>query len=75
METLKSFAPRIRWFSDFENLKLTTKNSKLAGIIFSNELLDAFPVHRFGWDAKNKSWFEWGVAVDGDKFVWMRKTP
>ncbi len=28
------------------------------------------PVHRFGWDAKNKKWFEWGVAVDGKKFIW-----
>jgi SAM-dependent MidA family methyltransferase len=68
-ETLKEFAPRIRWFTDFENLKLKTKNSKLAGIIFSNELLDAFPVRRFGWDAKNKKWFEWGVAVAGEQFV------
>jgi SAM-dependent MidA family methyltransferase len=42
------------------------------GIIFSNELLDAFPVHRLGWDAKKKKWFEWGVALDGDKFVWQR---
>jgi SAM-dependent MidA family methyltransferase len=69
-ETLKQFAPRVRWFSDFENLKLKTQNSKLTGVIFSNELLDAFPVHRHGWDAKNKKWFEWGVAVEGEKFVW-----
>jgi SAM-dependent MidA family methyltransferase len=30
------------------------------------------PVHRFGWDAAKKTWFEWGVAVDGEKFVWRR---
>jgi SAM-dependent MidA family methyltransferase len=71
-ETLKNFAPRVRWFAGFENLKPKTKNSKLAGIIFSNELLDAFPVHRFGWDAKNKNWFEWGVAVEGEEFVWAK---
>jgi SAM-dependent MidA family methyltransferase len=71
-ETLKQFAPRIRWFSDFENLSLVTRHSSLAGILFSNELLDAFPVHRYGWDAKNKKWFEWGVAVEGGKFVWAR---
>ena len=41
-------------------------------MIFSNELLDALPVHRLGWDAQNKKWFEWGVAVDGEKFVWVR---
>ncbi len=71
-ETLKNFAPRVRWFTDFANLKPKTQNSKLTGIIFSNELLDAMPVHRFGWDAKNKKWFEWGVAVDGEKFIWAK---
>src|SRR5580692_935526 len=71
-ETLKQFAPRVRWFSNFGNLKLKTQNSKLCGIIFSNELLDAMPVQHFGWDAKNKKWFEWGIAVDGEKFVWEK---
>ncbi len=71
-ETLEQFAPRVRWLTDFENLKFKTKNPKLNGIIFSNELLDAFPTHRFGWDAKNKKWFEWGVAIEGEKFVWAK---
>jgi len=71
-ETLKRFAPRVRWFSDFESLKHEIQNSKLNGIIFSNELLDAMPVHRYGWDAKNKNWFEWGVTAAGGKFVWAK---
>ena len=78
-ETLKLFAPRVRWFTDFENLKLNsdkaragTQNSKLRGIIFSNELLDAMPVHRLGWDANQRTWFEWGVAVEGERFVWAK---
>jgi len=71
-ETLKIFAPRVRWFSDFENLKLKTQNAKLAGVVFSNELLDAFPVRRLGWNAREKQWFEWGVASAGEKFVWAR---
>ncbi len=71
-ETLKSFAPRVRWATDFKDLSLVTCHPSLAGIIFSNELLDAFPVHRHGWDAKTKKWFEWGVAVEGGKFVWAR---
>jgi SAM-dependent MidA family methyltransferase len=71
-ETLKQFAPRVRWFTDFENLKFKTKKTKLTGIIFSNELLDAMPVHRFGWDAKNKKWLEWGVAIEGEKFAWAK---
>jgi SAM-dependent MidA family methyltransferase len=71
-KTLKQFAPRVRWFADFDDLKLKTKKSKPAGIIFSNELLDAMPVRRFGWDAKNKKWFEWGVAFEGGKFAWTK---
>jgi SAM-dependent MidA family methyltransferase len=71
-ETLKPFAPHVHWFTDFENLKLKIKNQKLDGIIFSNELLDAFPVHRYGWDAKSKTWFEWGVTVADEKFIWAK---
>jgi len=70
-KTLKDFS-NVHWFTDFENLKLKTKNSKLTGVLFSNELLDAFPVRRFGWDAQNKKWFEWGVMQDGEKFVWTK---
>jgi SAM-dependent MidA family methyltransferase len=75
-EILKPFAPRVRWFSSFSEMvgrdSVEPKPNKNHGIIFSNELLDAFPVHRYGWDAKNKKWFEWGVAVEGEKFVWAR---
>jgi SAM-dependent MidA family methyltransferase len=71
-EKLEKFGPMVRWFSDFENLKLKTQNSKLTGVVFSNELLDAMPIHRFGWDAARKRWFEWGVAVEGEKFVWAK---
>jgi SAM-dependent MidA family methyltransferase len=70
-ETLKQF-PNVRWFTDFENLSPVTRHPSLNGIIFSNELLDAFPVRRFGWDAKDKNWFEWGVAIEGEKFVWAK---
>jgi len=67
-ETLKQFAPRVRWLSRFDGSAVQRFN----GIIFSNELLDAFPVQRFGWDAKNKKWFEWGVAIEGEKFIWAK---
>jgi len=66
--TLKTFAPRIRWISGFNASTLQRFN----GIIFNNELLDAFPVHRHGWDAKNKTWFECGVALDGEKLRWEK---
>jgi len=79
-ETLKNFAPRVRWFASFQSLlqertchsSPATRHPPLHGIIFSNELLDAMPVHRLGWDAKSKKWFEWGVTVAGEKFVWAR---
>jgi len=79
-ETLKKFAPRVRWFAGFQSLlqertchsSPATCHPPLRGVIFSNELLDAMPVHRFGWDAAKKIWFEWGVAVDGEKFTWAR---
>ena len=67
-ETLRPFAPRVRWFPCFTDLPVL----RSSGIIFSNELLDAFPVQRFGWDAKNKNWFEWGVAAERGKFIWTR---
>jgi SAM-dependent MidA family methyltransferase len=65
-ETLKPFASRVRWLAGFNGPPIQPFN----GIIFCNELLDAFPVRRFGWDAKNKNWFEWGVTVAGDRFAW-----
>jgi SAM-dependent MidA family methyltransferase len=82
-ETLREFAPRVRWFDSLQSISSPNpkssrpagRNPKLSGVIFSNELLDAMPVHRFGWDAQNKKWFEWGVAVDGGIFVWAKIQP
>jgi SAM-dependent MidA family methyltransferase len=71
-EKLAKFAPQVQWFADLQALSLVTRHSPLPRVIFSNELLDAMPVHRFGWDAGDKKWFEWGVAVESEKFVWMK---
>jgi SAM-dependent MidA family methyltransferase len=65
-EKLKPFS-NVSWRSS-----LTDGQSPLEGILFSNELLDAFPVNRLGWDRINKRWYEWGVTLDGDKFCWSR---
>ena len=67
-EVLKPFATRVRWLSGFHHPEF----KRFKGIIFSNELLDAFPIRRFGWDAKNKKWFEWGVAAEAKKFSWAK---
>ena len=60
------------WHENFEVLKLKTQNSKRHGVLFSNELLDAFPVQRLGWDAGGKTWFEHGVTLDGGTFAWCK---
>jgi SAM-dependent MidA family methyltransferase len=72
--TLANFAPQVRWFTDFEVLKSALAGAPCRGILFSNELLDAFPVRRLGWDAGARRWFEWGVALAGDEFIWTRRT-
>lgn len=73
-ETLAPFSGKVAWISQLAELK--NRQSAIGNpqfqIIFSNELLDAFPVHRLGWDAKGKRWFEWCVALAGEKFVWAR---
>ncbi len=69
-EKLKAFT-NIRWVGQPSAIS----NQPLVGIIFSNELLDAFSVYRFGWNAKEKKWFEHGVTLDGEKFIWTRLPP
>jgi SAM-dependent MidA family methyltransferase len=71
--TLSAFSPRIRWVKDWNDLLTHDQRRNAAFTIsFSNELLDAFPIRRLGWDAARREWFEWGVATDGDAFTWSR---
>jgi SAM-dependent MidA family methyltransferase len=67
-DTLECFAGKIRWLASVDALT----PSSIKGVIFSNELLDAFPVRRLGWDANKKKWFEWAVAVAGERFAWTK---
>jgi SAM-dependent MidA family methyltransferase len=64
-ERLKQFS-NVRWATNLGD------HTSLTGICISNELLDAFPVRRLGWDAKNKIWFEHMVESSGEQFVWTR---
>jgi SAM-dependent MidA family methyltransferase len=66
--TLKTYAAKIHWFHSWESIV----PGAISGIIFANELLDAFPVVRLGWDAAGKRWFEWRVAWAPPRFVWQR---
>ena len=65
---LEQFAGSVRWFESFEAIPA----GGITGVLFSNELLDAFPVHRLAWDATEKRWFEWGVGWRDGRFVWER---
>jgi SAM-dependent MidA family methyltransferase len=65
-ERLRDFAAQVRWDSG------DWAGQQSSGVIFANELLDAFPVHRLGWDAAAHQWFEWGVAVSDSGFVWAK---
>ena len=71
-ETLAQFDQVVHWVSQVPELEMVLQSSP--AVIFSNELLDAMPVHRFCWDAKERNWFELGVAVEAGRFVWRRMT-
>jgi SAM-dependent MidA family methyltransferase len=69
-EKLKDFKTKVKWATEISTLRSAPEAAQT--VIFSNELLDAMPVHRLGWDAKEKKWFEWGVALEGERFAWSQ---
>ncbi len=71
--TLVEFSQHIRWADSLA--MVGQAKPSLTGIIFANELLDAMPVHRMGWDAYRQVWFEWGVAWKDDEYSWVRLPP
>lgn len=70
-ETLHPHRDRVRWVDDLAELG----SGSIAGVIFGNEFFDALPVHRLGWDAARREWFEWRVGWDGRRFCWIRPGP
>jgi SAM-dependent MidA family methyltransferase len=69
---LSSHCHNMQWFRDWESIP----EGSFSGIIISNELLDALPVHRLRWDLASKRWHEWGVELCDGRFCWapMPKT-
>ena len=67
-EKLSAFSSQVRWL----DCSPTALRSHFTGIVFCNELLDAMPVRRLGWDANAKTWFEWGVTVRDERFEWAQ---
>jgi SAM-dependent MidA family methyltransferase len=70
-ETLAPFAEKVQWHRGWEAVPA----AGVRGVIFANELLDAMPVHRLGWDAPRQRWFEWGVGSSDEGFRWVRPDP
>jgi SAM-dependent MidA family methyltransferase len=67
-EMLGEFKGCVRWFDSWDTVPV----SGVRGVIFSNELLDAMPVHRIGWDAQAAKWFEWGVCREHGGLAWTK---
>ena len=67
-KALAEFSSVVRW----QNAGKIESEQTVCGVIFANELLDAMPVHRLGWNAQQRAWFEWGVSWEGGKFAWAK---
>lgn len=61
-QQLAAFGEVVGWVAAPEELR------DLTGVVFSNELLDAFPVHRVRREAAG--WRERYVALESDAFAW-----
>ncbi len=68
--SLAEFRAKVHWADSLASVRQELMTQ--TGIIIANELLDAMPVHRLGWDAHRRVWFEWGVAWRDDHFAWVR---
>jgi SAM-dependent MidA family methyltransferase len=69
VETLLRFQGKVRWVRGWEEI------GEFRGICFSNELLDAMPVHVFRWDAAGQEWQEWGITSRNGSFHWNALPP
>lgn len=63
MEKLSKFGNRVVWHSSVDTLPF------FVGVHYSNELFDAFPVHRLR--LTDNGWQEWRVHTDGKTLGWV----
>jgi SAM-dependent MidA family methyltransferase len=63
---LADYRSKVRWFKSIEAMP------EINGVFFSNELLDAFPVHRILWNANQQAWREACVGWNGSSFSWTQ---
>jgi SAM-dependent MidA family methyltransferase len=59
---LEVFAGQVTWFASLEEMP------EVSGILFSNELLDALPVHVLRW--RGRQWLEAKVSIANDHLAW-----
>jgi SAM-dependent MidA family methyltransferase len=59
-ERLQAWQGRVHWHDRLPDT--------LHGVLVGNEVLDAMPVHLLHFDGQ--AWFERGVVVEGEAFVW-----
>jgi SAM-dependent MidA family methyltransferase len=64
-QTLAPLSSMVRWARGWSEI------GEFRGICFSNELLDAMPVHVFRWDIRLRDWIEQGVGSRGAAFEWL----
>ena len=57
---LREFEGRVEWAGTIPAFD---------GVLFSNELLDAFPIERHAWDAANARWWRRGVTEHEGRLV------
>lgn len=70
--SLQATGVPVSWAADpTEACKLTAAMGGM-GVFYANELLDAFPVRRWGWDATKRQWFEWHVGIENGRFTWTQ---
>lgn len=67
-ERLKQFGNRVKWLRNWEGVEKQFTN----GVIFSNELIDAFPVKRFIWNQGETCWQELAVTTTKGGFTWTQ---
>ena len=70
-ERLKKFGNKVTWLRTWKDVRKHDKK----GVIFSNELVDAFPVKRYAWNKPDACWLECAVTVSADGFAWTQVEP
>lgn len=66
-EKLAAWGTRVSWTEGWDGVQKPVR-----GLIISNELLDAMPVHRLVWDRGLGRWQEWGVTLVSGHLGWAR---